>query len=62
MCLEVPDVATYGTLRSLENSLNPQLMKYARETEMSISLARKESRNLMFPLCPMLPVLFIFNP
>uniref|UniRef100_A0A0P6E5D7 Dedicator of cytokinesis protein n=2 Tax=Daphnia magna TaxID=35525 RepID=A0A0P6E5D7_9CRUS len=46
------DPPSYGTLRSLEASLNPQLTKYARETEMSISLARREHRNLIFNLSP----------
>ncbi|XP_046447610.1 dedicator of cytokinesis protein 9-like isoform X2 [Daphnia pulex] len=47
--------SSYGTLRSLESSLNPQLTKYARETEMSISLARRENRNLLFNLSPIKP-------
>jgi len=51
-----PDIPMFGTLRSLESSMNPQLTKYARETEISISLARKESRQPIFPLCPLLPV------
>ena len=41
--------------------MNPQLTKYARETEISISLARRESRQPMFPLCPLLPVNTLMN-
>ncbi|CAG9771792.1 unnamed protein product [Ceutorhynchus assimilis] len=43
---------TFGTLKGLEQSMNPQLMKYARETEISISLSRKESRQKLFLLFP----------
>ena len=53
---KVNDPPSYGTLRSLEASLNPQLTKYARETEISISLARQENRNLIFNLFPIQPV------
>lgn len=52
----IKDAPSYGTLRSLEASLNPQLTKYARETEQSISSARKENRIHLFHLCPMQPV------
>lgn len=57
----VKDTPSYGTLRSLEASLNPQLTKYARETEMSISQARRENRNLLFNLCPFQPVSYCFS-
>ena len=53
--LVIKNPPSYGTLRSLEASLNPQLTKYARETEISISMARKENRILLFYLCPMQP-------
>lgn len=49
------DFPSYGTLRSLEKSLNPQLTRYARETEASIAAARRDNRNLLFLLCPALP-------
>ncbi|XP_038110959.1 dedicator of cytokinesis protein 9 isoform X3 [Culex quinquefasciatus] len=38
----------YGTLKGLEQSMNPQLMKYGRETDMSIGQARKENRRRLF--------------
>ena len=38
----------YGTLRGLDQSLNPQLIKYGRETDISISQARKENRKRLF--------------
>ena len=53
--LEIKEPPSYGTLRSLENSLNPQLAKYARETETSIAMARRDSRHQLFTLCPSLP-------
>lgn len=39
--------AMFGTL-SLEQSMNPQLVKYGRETDMTIALARKENRKRLF--------------
>ena len=39
-----------GTLKRLEQSMNPQLMKYARETDSSIATLRKENRQKLFPL------------
>ncbi|KAL1490945.1 hypothetical protein ABEB36_011614 [Hypothenemus hampei] len=42
----------YGTLRGLEQSMNPQLIKYARETDMSIAQSRKEKRHRLFLLFP----------
>lgn len=38
----------YGTLKGLDQSLNPQLIKYGRETDISISQARKENRKRLF--------------
>ncbi|XP_017153325.1 dedicator of cytokinesis protein 11 isoform X3 [Drosophila miranda] len=39
---------TFGTLKGLDQSLHPQLMKYGRETDHSIALARKEQRRRLF--------------
>ncbi|EFA03420.2 Dedicator of cytokinesis protein 11-like Protein [Tribolium castaneum] len=47
-----PQVQPYGTLKGLEQSMNPQLIKYARETDVSIAFSRKENRNKLFPLYP----------
>uniref|UniRef100_A0A8D9FDQ4 Dedicator of cytokinesis protein 9 n=1 Tax=Cacopsylla melanoneura TaxID=428564 RepID=A0A8D9FDQ4_9HEMI len=47
-----PSPIIYGTLKGLEQSVNPQLMKYARETESSIALARRESRKRLFSIYP----------
>lgn len=38
----------YGTLKGLEQSMNPQLIKYGRETDMSIAQARKDNRRRLF--------------
>lgn len=46
----------YGTLKGLEQSMNPQLMKYSRETDMSIALARKDNRRRLFSVYPHMPV------
>jgi len=43
-----PSAAVFGTLKGLEQSLNPQLMKYGRETDMSIAEARRQSRKRLF--------------
>ncbi|XP_058818403.1 dedicator of cytokinesis protein 9 isoform X1 [Topomyia yanbarensis] len=43
-----PSTMMYGTLKGLEQSMNPQLMKYGRETDMSIAQARKENRRKLF--------------
>lgn len=40
----------YGTLKGLEQSMNPQLIKYSRETDTSIALARRENRKPLFSL------------
>ncbi|XP_076304439.1 dedicator of cytokinesis protein Ziz isoform X14 [Tachypleus tridentatus] len=42
----------YGTLKSLEHSKNPELVKYARETDFTISQARKENRQNLFTIYP----------
>lgn len=46
----------YGTLKGLEESMNPQLIKYGRETDASIALARKENRKRLFSIYPDMPV------
>ncbi|BES88459.1 Hypothetical protein domain [Nesidiocoris tenuis] len=45
----------YGTLRGLEQSGYPQLMKYARETDTSIALARRDNRRRLFSVYPFIP-------
>ncbi|XP_026677527.1 dedicator of cytokinesis protein 11-like [Diaphorina citri] len=53
--LDLPNLASnldFGTLKGLEQSVNPQLMKYARETESSIALARREQRKRLFSIYP----------
>ncbi|KAL1123769.1 hypothetical protein AAG570_001542 [Ranatra chinensis] len=45
----------FGTLRGLEQSVNPQLMKYARETDTSIALARRDNRRRLFSVYPFMP-------
>ncbi|KRG03329.1 dedicator of cytokinesis protein 9 isoform X4 [Drosophila mojavensis] len=40
--------ATFGTLKGLDQSLHPQLMKYGRETDHSIAQARREQRRRLF--------------
>lgn len=46
----------YGTLKGLEESMNPQLIKYGRETDASIALSRKENRKRLFSIYPYMPV------
>ncbi|XP_062142362.1 LOW QUALITY PROTEIN: dedicator of cytokinesis protein 9 [Drosophila sulfurigaster albostrigata] len=43
---------TFGTLKGLDQSLHPQLMKYGRETDHSIALARREQRRRLFASYP----------
>ncbi|XP_011300539.1 dedicator of cytokinesis protein 9 isoform X1 [Fopius arisanus] len=43
-------VPMYGTLKGLDQSMNPQLIKYSRETDTSILLARRENRKRLFNL------------
>ncbi|KAB7505571.1 Dedicator of cytokinesis protein 9 [Armadillidium nasatum] len=50
-----PPSSNYGTLRGLEHSLNPQLIKYAHETDFSIAQARKEDRHQLFNCYSSLP-------
>lgn len=38
----------FGTLKGLEQSMNPQLIKYGRETDISIAQSRKETRRRLF--------------
>ncbi|XP_006571706.1 dedicator of cytokinesis protein 9 isoform X1 [Apis mellifera] len=45
----------YGTLKGLEQSMNPQLIKYSRETDTSIALARRENRKQLFSIYPHIP-------
>lgn len=44
----------FGTLKGLEQSMNPQLMRYARETDVSIAASRKDKRHKIFDLYPTL--------
>ncbi|XP_072936312.1 dedicator of cytokinesis protein 9 [Epargyreus clarus] len=45
-----PPPPTYGTLKGLEQSMNPLLMRYSRETDMSIAAARSECRSNIFSM------------
>nr|XP_042902706.1 dedicator of cytokinesis protein 9 isoform X1 [Parasteatoda tepidariorum] len=47
-----PSPFGYGTLKGLEHSKNPELAKYARETDFSIAFARKENRQNLFAIFP----------
>ncbi|XP_053212852.1 dedicator of cytokinesis protein 9-like isoform X2 [Panonychus citri] len=47
-----PPTLKYGTLRNLEFSKNPELMKYSRETEYTIAQQRKEGRVNVFMVYP----------
>lgn len=38
----------YGTLKGLDQSMNPQLNKYSRETDTSIAQARRDNRKHLF--------------
>lgn len=38
----------FGTLKGLEQSMNPMLIKYSRETDMTIAQARRENRKRLF--------------
>lgn len=44
----------FGTLKGLDQSMNPQLMKYGRETDVSIAQARREHRRKLFGCYPQL--------
>ncbi|XP_052757821.1 dedicator of cytokinesis protein 9 isoform X1 [Galleria mellonella] len=45
-----PPPPTYGTLKGLEHSMNPLLMRYSRETDLSIAVARNECRVHIFSM------------
>lgn len=38
----------FGTLKGLDQSMNPKLMMYGRETDVSIAQARREHRRKLF--------------
>lgn len=42
----------YGTLKGLEQSMNPQLIRYSRETDISIAHSRRENRHKIYKLYP----------
>ncbi|XP_044001761.1 dedicator of cytokinesis protein 9 isoform X3 [Aphidius gifuensis] len=44
----MPPPPVYGTLKGLEQSMNPQLIKYSRETDSSILITRRENRKKLF--------------
>lgn len=50
--INLPSTLKYGTLKSLEFSKNPELMKYSRETEQTIAHQRKENRINLFLAYP----------
>lgn len=43
-----PSTIMFGTLKGLDQSMNPQLIKYGRETDVSIAQARREQRKRLF--------------
>uniref|UniRef100_A0A182VSH9 Dedicator of cytokinesis protein 9 n=1 Tax=Anopheles minimus TaxID=112268 RepID=A0A182VSH9_9DIPT len=43
-----PSTMQYGTLKGLEQSMNPQLNRYSRETDQSIAQARRDNRKRLF--------------
>lgn len=43
-----PSTMMFGTLKGLDQSMNPQLIKYGRETDVSIAQARRELRKRLF--------------
>lgn len=43
-----PNTVMFGTLKGLDQSMNPQLIKYGRETDISIAQARRENRRRLF--------------
>lgn len=43
-----PSATMFGTLKGLEQSMNPQLIKYGRETDISIAQQRRENRKRLF--------------
>nr|XP_023030048.1 dedicator of cytokinesis protein 9 [Leptinotarsa decemlineata] len=42
----------FGTLKGLDQSMNPQLMRYGRETEVSIAASRRDHRKKIFQVYP----------
>ncbi|VVC41311.1 Hypothetical protein CINCED_3A009340 [Cinara cedri] len=44
----IPSTYSFGTLKGLEHSVNPQLMKYSRETDSLNTHARQENRRRLF--------------
>ncbi|XP_065346303.1 dedicator of cytokinesis protein 11 isoform X2 [Cloeon dipterum] len=46
---------SFGTLKGLENSMIPELVRYSRETDSSIATARQDNRRRLFAVCPHLP-------
>lgn len=45
---------SFGTLKGLEHSINPQLMRYARETDSLNTHSRQEYRRRLFAVYPFL--------
>ncbi|XP_059484145.1 dedicator of cytokinesis protein 9 isoform X2 [Neocloeon triangulifer] len=50
-----PHTWSFGTLKGLENSMIPELVRYSRETDSSIAAARQDNRRRLFAVCPHLP-------
>lgn len=50
----IPSSYSFGTLKGLEHSVNPQLMKYSRETDALNTHARQEYRRRLFQVYPYL--------
>ncbi|XP_026816048.1 dedicator of cytokinesis protein 9 isoform X1 [Rhopalosiphum maidis] len=50
----IPSNDSFGTLKGLEHSVNPQLMRYARETDSLNAHARQENRRRLFAVYPFL--------
>lgn len=50
----VPPNDSFGTLKGLEHSVNPQLMRYARETDSFNAHARQDYRRRLFAVYPLL--------
>lgn len=53
-------VDSYGTLKGLEHSVNPQLLKYARETESLNAHSRQKYRRRLFAVYPNLHQVYGF--
>jgi len=50
-----PQAWSFGTLKGLETSMIPELVRYSRETDSSIAVARQDNRRRLFAVCPYLP-------